>query len=84
MLIALCPVRSDDRLTLARHGDALTIDGVAYDVAPLGAGELPPREAVRRSCRVGDVARIDGRIPPTPRLPVAAFARAAPLAGARP
>ena len=77
MRITLYPVRSDDRLTLERHGDALTIDGVAYDFAALGEGDLLPREAVSCPCLVSDVERIDGRIHLTLRLPVAASARAA-------
>ena len=57
MIITLNPIRSDSELTLVRAGDCLTINGVAYDFAPLPEGAILPRAAVDCPALAGDVTR---------------------------
>jgi hypothetical protein len=62
MYIDLNPVRDDRALTLARTGDTLTVDGVAFDFGQLAEGDILPREAVSCPRLASDVTRTGGRI----------------------
>lgn len=69
MLITLTPMRRDDRLTLSRAGDILTINGTGYDFAPLPEGAILPREAVDCAWLASDVTRRNGVLHLTLILP---------------
>lgn len=62
MIIKLSPQRRDDALTLIKTGDALAINGVAYDFAQLREGSTLPREAISCEWICGDVERVDGEL----------------------
>ena len=46
MHITLSPSRRDDRLTLSKKGDTLTINGEAFDLSAIPDGATLPRDAV--------------------------------------
>lgn len=69
MLITFTPMRCDDRLSLHRVGDVLTVNGEAYDFAPLLEGAVLPRDAVDCSWLASDVRRQDGELQLTLILP---------------
>lgn len=69
MLISLSPQRRDDRLTIERTGDALTINGETFDFSPIPEGGLLPRDAVECAWLASDVERVDGEIRLTLLLP---------------
>ena len=69
MLITLCPMRRDDRLTLSRSGETLTVNGIPLDLAALPEGGAIPRDAVDCAWLVSDITRTDGEIALTLILP---------------
>lgn len=69
MIIALSPQRRDAPLAVSRAGDVLTINGAAYDFAPLAEGDTLPAEAVDCEFIGGDVSRIGGKLRLTLTLP---------------
>jgi hypothetical protein len=69
MIIHLSPVRDDHRYTLARSGDVLTLDGVAFDFGALAEGEALVPEGDGSRWFAGPVTRQDGRIIVTLILP---------------
>lgn len=69
MQIKLSPIRSDSALAVHMAGDILTVNGVAYDFGPLPDGAILPRDAVACPWLASDVARLDGEIVLTLRLP---------------
>ena len=62
MKITLTPMRRDDRLTLWRDGDVLTVNGESLDFGPLKEGALLPRDAVDCAWIASDVERRGGEI----------------------
>lgn len=60
MQITFSPMRRDSRLTLARSGDSLTINGEAFDFSPLPEGATLPREAMDCEWFAGPVERVAG------------------------
>ena len=69
MHIKLSPTRRDETLTASRDGDTLTLNGEAFDFGPLEEGETLPADAIDSPWIVGDVARTDGALHVTLRLP---------------
>ena len=69
MHITLSPVRLNETLAASRSGDVLTLNGVAFDFAPLPEGATLPAEAVDSPWIVAPVSRIDGELHLTLRLP---------------
>lgn len=60
--IIMQPQYSDNILTLAKSGNALTINGEKYDFSPLEEGyEIPP-EAIDCDWIFGSIKKIDGII----------------------
>ena len=57
MKITLSPMRRDDRLILSKAGDALTLNGEAFDFTDLPNGATLPRSAITSDWFAGDVAR---------------------------
>lgn len=79
MQITLTPMRRDDRLTLHRAGDVLTVNGTDYDFSALPEGGLLPRAAVACDWLASDVTRLDGVLHLTLILPHGAGAPEAAL-----
>jgi len=73
------PQRRDHRLTLARSGDQLAINGEAFDFAAIPEGGTLPRDAVACDCLAGDVTRSGGVLHLTLILPHGADAPQATL-----
>ncbi len=69
MIITLVPQRRDGSLSLEKHGDTLTINGEAFDFAPLPDGGTLPASAIASDFVVGDVRRVDGLLSITLVLP---------------
>lgn len=69
MHITLSPVRLDETLTASRAGDVLTLNGETFDFGPLPEGATLPAAAIDSDWVVGDVARLDGELHLTLRLP---------------
>lgn len=69
MILNLSPVRCDEALSVARAGDVLTVNGVAFDFSQLPEGAVLPAEAIASEWFVGPVERIDGELHVTLRLP---------------
>ena len=69
MHIILSPTRTDAPLVASRAGDTLTLNGETFDFSPLGEGETLPADAIESEWIVGDVARTDGVLHLTLRLP---------------
>lgn len=57
MKITLSPMRRDDRLSLSKVGDTLTINGEALDFSGLPNGATLPREAIDCGWIAGNVER---------------------------
>ena len=60
MHITLTPQRRDDRLTLSRTGDILTINREDFDFSGVPEGATLPRQAVACDWLASDVERIGG------------------------
>ena len=60
----------EDTLAVTKTGDALTINGVAYDFTQLPDGATLPREAVDCEYIASDVTRVNGEIELTLLLPI--------------
>ncbi|WP_313489193.1 hypothetical protein [Stutzerimonas nitrititolerans] len=69
MKITLSPQRLDETLTATLAGDVLTLNGEAFDFTQLPEGATLPAEAIASDWIVGDVARINGELHLTLRLP---------------
>lgn len=69
MQINLSPVRSDVGLIISRTGDALTINGEAYDFSSLPDGATIPAGDVPCEWIAGQVDRLGGSIHLTLMLP---------------
>ncbi|RVG28066.1 hypothetical protein [Sinorhizobium meliloti] len=69
MIIDLSPQRRDDVLEVTKAGDALTIDGVAFDFSALPDGATIPAGEVPCEWLVGPVERIAGELHLTLILP---------------
>jgi hypothetical protein len=69
MIIKLSPQRRDDRLTVTRLGDTLTIDDQVFDFSGIPDGGLLPRDAVECKWLASDVERVDNRLRLTLILP---------------
>ncbi|RQB66591.1 hypothetical protein [Pseudomonas aeruginosa] len=78
MIITLSPYLplpgSDERLSLSRAGDVLTVNGQAFDFAPLPEGGELPAEAIGSEWFAGPVLRRAGRLELILRFPLAADA----------
>ena len=57
MKIILSPMRRDERLTFLKAGDALTLNGEAFDFTDLPNGAALPRSAISSDWFAGDVTR---------------------------
>lgn len=62
MKIHFSPQRNEQRLTVSKAGDVLTINDVEYDFTPLGEGEQLPAGSIDCAWINGDVIRKDGVI----------------------
>lgn len=62
MRITFTPMRREDRLTLARVGDTLIVNGEALDFGPLTEGAVLPRAAVDCPWLASDVTRTRGQV----------------------
>lgn len=69
MHITLSPVRRDDRLTLHRAGDVLTVNGETFDLSGIPEGATLPRDAVDCDWLASDIARSGGVLHLTLILP---------------
>ena len=69
MRIKLTPQRNDGRLTLARKGAVLIINGEAFDFSLLPDGAVLPQDAVACDLLASDVTRVDGVLHLTLVLP---------------
>jgi len=69
MQIILSPQNRDDRLTLERKGDVLTVNGEAFDFGPLPEGGTLPAAAIASAWFAGPVTRIGGVLHLTLILP---------------
>ena len=69
MQITLTPMNRDDRLTLERSGNVLTINGEAFDFTAIPEGGTLPRDAVACDWLAGDVTRSGGVLHLTLVLP---------------
>ncbi|ELY1833463.1 hypothetical protein [Pseudomonas aeruginosa] len=75
MIIKLSPFaplpRRDERLSLSRAGDVLTVNGQAFDFTPLPEGGELPAEAIGSEWFAGPVVRRNGRLELSLRFPLA-------------
>lgn len=62
MQIILFPQRRETALTLARHGDILTINGENFDFGPVREGAILPASAVQSDWFAGDITRQGGAL----------------------
>ena len=62
MIIKLIPQRRDDVLSISKAGDALTINGTAFDFSGIPEGATLPACAVACEYVVGNVERIAGAL----------------------
>ena len=69
MKITFSPMRRDDRLTVSRSGDTLTINGEAFDLSVVPDGATLPADAISSEWFGGPVERIDGDLNVTLILP---------------
>ena len=75
MLIKFSPQHNNSILSsVIKRGDALTINGVAYDFSPLEEGAVLPSEAINCEYISGSVKRVNGDIELTLLLPITATA----------
>ena len=70
MHITLSPQVRPGSLAVQRSGDALTINGMRLDFAPLPEGAVLPASATNCEFIVGDVTRRAGQIELTLLLPI--------------
>ncbi|HBO5588209.1 TPA: hypothetical protein L4556_004683 [Pseudomonas aeruginosa] len=81
MIIKLSPFAplpgSDERLSLSRAGDVLTVNGQVFDFTPLPDGGELPAEAIGSEWFAGPALRRAGRLELILRFPLAADASAA-------
>ena len=75
MQITLTPQRRDDRVTLARKGDVLILNGEAFDFTAIPEGGTLPRDAVACDWLAGNVTRSGGVLHLTLILPHGADAQ---------
>jgi hypothetical protein len=69
MNLSFAPIRHDQPLQVARHGDVLTVNGTDFDFGPLPEGALLPREAMDSPWFAGPVERNGGVLQITLLLP---------------
>lgn len=69
MHIRLSPMRRDDRLSVSRLGDVLTINGEDLDLSGIHDGATLPRDAVPCDWLASDIERIGGSLHLTLILP---------------
>ena len=69
MKITLSPQRRDEKLTVTKHGDVLTINGTEYDFTDLPDGGTLPADAVDCEYVFGSVDRVNGELELTLLLP---------------
>jgi len=69
MKLNLSPQRRDDKLTVIKQGEILTINGIEYDFADLPDGGTLPAEAVDSEFVIGSVDRVNGELELTLLLP---------------
>lgn len=69
MKLTFSPMRRDDRLTLGKTGDTLTINGEAFDFSGIPEGATLPRDAVACEWLVSDIERVSGDLHLTLILP---------------
>lgn len=69
MHITFTPQRRDDRLTLARAGDTLLINGDPLDLSAIPEGATLPRDAIDCDWIASDIERIGGTLHLTIVLP---------------
>lgn len=69
MIITLSPMRSDQHLTLVRHGDTLTLNDTTLDFSSLSEGGTLALEDAGSPWIVSDVRRTNGQIALTLILP---------------
>lgn len=69
MRIDLSPTRSDSPLAVHRTGEVISINGLAYDLAPLPEGATLPVVALACPALVADVTRAGGVLRLTLALP---------------
>lgn len=69
MLITLSPMRRDDRLSLHRAGDVLTVNGRMHDFSALPEGGTLPQAETGCDWLVSDVTRQEGVLRLTLILP---------------
>ncbi|WP_268797504.1 hypothetical protein [Pseudomonas huanghezhanensis] len=70
MIIKLSPSRRDDTLTVEKRGDALILNGEAFDLARLPDGGTLPSTAIDSPWFAGDVHRQGGELVVTLILPL--------------
>ncbi|MGP3699904.1 hypothetical protein [Rhodobacter sp. NSM] len=79
MHIAFSPQRREERLSLARSGDILILNGEELDLSGIPDGATLPRDAVGSAWLASDIERIDGVLQFTLILPHGPDAGAATL-----
>ena len=62
MILNLSPMRRDYRVSVAVHGDVLSVDGIDYDFSAVVEGVPVPQEEIGCEWLVGDVVRKNGEI----------------------
>lgn len=74
MIIKFSPsvaIDADEKLTISKRSDVLTVNGERFDFRPLPDGATLPAYAISCAYIEEDVRRIDGELIITFRLPVA-------------
>ena len=71
MHIHLSPQVRDERITVLKTGDALTVNGQTFDFTPLPEGAVLPAASVACEYIVSDVTRTGGHVVLTLLLPIA-------------
>lgn len=69
MILTFSPVRMDDPLVIARAGDVLTVNGVAFDFSGIPEGGSLQAEEFDCPFLTGDVTRTGGTLHLTLLLP---------------
>jgi len=69
MKITLSPQRRDDTLSVSKHNEVLTINGIDYDFTNLPDGGTLPADAVDSEFVIGSVDRVNGELELTLLLP---------------
>ena len=72
MRIKLTPQRRDDTMEVVKAGNALTVNGEAFDFSRLNEGDTLPGAAVLSDWFVGDVDMVGGELTLTLLLPLPA------------